>query len=78
MPESDVPDVFVFKTSTYSDGGGCVEVGQVPGDHNAAVVVRNTRAVGGPELLFTSAEWHAFVCGVKDGEFDVPAPREEI
>lgn len=78
MPESDKPDGLVFKTSTHSDGGGCVEVGQVPGAHAAAVVVRNSRHSGGPELMFTSAEWHAFVRGVKDGEFDVPAPREEI
>lgn len=78
MSESDKPDEFVFKTSTHSDGGGCVEVGQVPGAHTAVVVVRNSRVIAGPELTFTSAEWHAFVRGVKDGEFDVPAPREEI
>ena len=77
MPESDVPDVLVFKSSSYSGGGECVEVGQAP-DGGSVVAVRHSRLRNGPALTFTSAEWHAFVRGVKDGEFDVPAPREEI
>lgn len=77
MPETDVPDGLVFKTSSYSDTGQCVEVGQVPGG-GPLVAVRHSRLHNGPALTFTSAEWHAFVRGVKDGEFDVPAPREEI
>jgi hypothetical protein len=66
----------VFKTSTYSADSACVEVGQVPGG-GPLVAVRHSRLRNGPTLTFTSAEWHAFVRGVKDGEFDVPAPREE-
>lgn len=29
----------------------------------------------GPVLVFTEAEWDAFVAGAKDGEFDLPDER---
>jgi Domain of unknown function (DUF397) len=74
VPTWDVPDELEFKTSTYSGGGGCVEVGQTPGG-GPVVAVRHSRHHHLPPLLFTAAEWDAFVRGVKDGEFDVPAAR---
>jgi hypothetical protein len=37
-------------------------------DH--AVAVRNSRQVDGPTLCFTTAEWLAFLRGVRAGEFD--------
>lgn len=77
MPESDVPDEIVFRKSSYSGPDGCVEVGRVPGG-GPVVAVRSSRRRDHQQLIFTAAEWHAFVRGVKDGEFDVPAPREEI
>ena len=36
-----------------------------------AVAVRDSRQPEGPVLLFTQAEWDAFVEGAKDGEFDL-------
>ena len=42
------------------------------------VAVRNSRMQDGPHLTFTSAEWEAFLLGVKDGEFDIPMPRRGI
>jgi len=33
------------------------------------VAMRNSRFPDGPALVFTSAEWHAFVGGAKDGQF---------
>ena len=69
MPVSDVPDELEFKTSTFSGGGGCVEVGRVPGD-DSEVVVRHSRLPHLGALPFTRAEWRAFVQGVKAGEFD--------
>ncbi len=45
----------------------CVEVAFV-GD---AIVVRDSKDVDGPVLVFTPSEWDAFVDGAKDGEFDV-------
>jgi hypothetical protein len=58
-----------WKKSTRSNGSGdCVEVAtNLPG----LVAVRDTKDNGnGPVLIFTPAEWDAFVGGTKDGEFD--------
>ena len=45
----------------------CVEVAFV----DEAIVVRDSKNPAGPALIFTSAEWDAFVGGAKDGEFDL-------
>lgn len=45
----------------------CVEVAFVGG----AVAVRDSKDPGGGALIFTPAEWDAFVGGAKDGEFDL-------
>ena len=59
----------VWRKSAASQGKGeCVEVA-VLGD---AVAVRDGKHPGGPALLFTPAEWDAFLAGAKDGEFDRP------
>ena len=63
--------VIDYRISSFCSLGDCVEVGQVPG---GSVTVRDTKD---PErrtsLVFTRDEWHAFVLGVKAGEFD-PQP----
>jgi hypothetical protein len=33
------------------------------------VAVRNSRHPAGPALVFTAAEWDAFVGGARDGDF---------
>jgi hypothetical protein len=35
-----------------------------------ATAVRDSKNPNGPALIFTPAEWDAFVGGAKDGEFD--------
>ena len=45
----------------------CVEVAFV----DEAIAVRDSRNPTGPALIFTAAEWDAFVGGAKDGEFDL-------
>ena len=68
MSESGSAASARFKTSTFSDGGGCVEVGQLP---DGSVAVRHSKEKpDGGVLLFTEREWTAFVAGVKAGEFD--------
>lgn len=54
--------------STYSGptGGNCVEVAFLGDGH---IGVRNSRHPAGTALVFTSAEWDAFVSGTKDGVF---------
>jgi hypothetical protein len=45
----------------------CVEVAFV----GEAIAVRDSKNPHGPALIFTPAEWDAFVGGAKDGEFDL-------
>ncbi|WP_199509407.1 DUF397 domain-containing protein [Nucisporomicrobium flavum] len=50
------------------NGGDCVEVADnLPG----VVAVRDSKAPGGPTLIFAPGQWGAFVAGVKAGEFDI-------
>lgn len=45
----------------------CVEVAFVDG----AIAVRDSKHPNGHALIFTPAEWDAFVGGTKAGEFDL-------
>ena len=56
----------VWRKSTLSAANGCVEVAFVDG----RVAVRDSKDRQGPVLVFTTAEWSAFVGGVRNGEFD--------
>jgi hypothetical protein len=55
------------KSSLSFANGNCVEVAILPGGE---VGVRNSRNSAGPVLRFTADEWHAFLGGVRNGEFD--------
>lgn len=55
------------KSSLSFANGNCVEVAALPGNE---VGIRSSRDVQGPVLRFTPAEWHAFLGGVRNGEFD--------
>ena len=60
----------VWKKSSRSNGNGgnnCVEVAILDAD----VAVRDSKNRSGPALIFTAAQWTAFVNSAKDGEFDV-------
>jgi hypothetical protein len=60
-----------WRKSSYSGQSGyCVEVATLP---TGEVALRNSRHPAGPALVFTPAEWTAFVGGVEDGEFPAPA-----
>lgn len=50
-------------------GGNCVEVAFLAGGE---VALRNSRHRDGPALVFTRAEWEAFLGGAGDGEFGQP------
>jgi hypothetical protein len=54
------------KSSLSFANGNCVEVQ----DGTGAVRVRNSRDPHGGTLVFTPDEWHAFLGGVRLGEFD--------
>jgi uncharacterized protein DUF397 len=53
------------RSGPYSDN--CVEIAFIDG----GVAMRDSKNPAGPVLLFTTAEWDAFVEGAKDGEFDL-------
>ncbi|MCK9923335.1 DUF397 domain-containing protein [Frankia sp. AgPm24] len=57
-----------WRKSSYSNAKGeCVEVAFLDDD---AVAVRDSKdSRGGPALIFTKAEWSAFLRGAADGEF---------
>lgn len=54
------------KSSLSGELGNCVEVANLA---SGEVAVRNSRFPSGPALVFTLAEWSAFVGGVELGEF---------
>ncbi|MEU4692091.1 DUF397 domain-containing protein [Actinoplanes sp. NPDC023714] len=54
-------------TRSGPDSENCVEVAFV----GEAIAVRDSKNPAGPALIFTTAEWDAFVGGAKDGEFDL-------
>ena len=68
--EEAVLDGARWKKASRSNGNGgnnCVEVAFL----DATVAVRDSKNRSGPALMFTSAEWTAFVDSAKDGEFDL-------
>lgn len=50
-------------------GGNCVEVAFLA---DGEIAMRNSRDPVGPALVFTRAEWDAFLAGARDGEFGRP------
>nr|WP_246059634.1 DUF397 domain-containing protein [Herbidospora galbida] len=63
----DINDA-VWKKSSWSTSGNCVEVAQVGINR---IGVRDSKDQSGPALVFTESEWAAFIGGVKEGEFDL-------
>ena len=67
MPEIQDSSAFWVKSSLSFSNGVCVEVADLS-DGN--VGVRHSKDPCGPVLRFAPAEWHAFIEGVRLGEFD--------
>lgn len=65
----DIPGPWIKSSHSGPTGGNCVEVALLAD----GVAMRNSRDPDGPALLFTWAEWNAFLGGARDGEFGVPA-----
>jgi hypothetical protein len=63
-PDSDSSWV---KSSLSFANGNCVEVADLP---DGVIGVRDSKHSDGPVLRFTPDEWHAFLGGVRNGEFD--------
>ncbi len=58
-----------WRKSDFSQlNGSCVEIGRLLPDR---IGIRDTKDDGtGPVLIFTTAEWDAFIAGAKEGQFD--------
>jgi hypothetical protein len=67
MAALDLTRAAWHKSTRSSGNGNCVEVAVL----DRAVAVRDTKDRSGPVLVFTPAEWGAFVAGAKNGEFDL-------
>lgn len=55
------------KSARSGQNGNCVEVARLA---DGTIGVRDSKDPTGPVLLFTDAEFEAFVGGTKDGDFD--------
>jgi hypothetical protein len=71
VANADQLSVVAWHISTKSDGGGgnCVEAGLLT-DGSGHVAVRHSKFPTGPAIVYTQAEWEAFLGGVREGEFD--------
>ncbi|WP_369125383.1 DUF397 domain-containing protein [Catenulispora pinisilvae] len=54
------------KASMSDSGGNCVQVART----TQGIAVRDSKNPDGPRLLFTDAEFTAFLHGARSGEFD--------
>lgn len=69
MPDYDFSGAR-WVASRSCNNSACVQVAHLPG---GMVAVRDSKDTAKAAHVFDSAEWAAFVTGVKAGEFDPPA-----
>jgi hypothetical protein len=65
---ADLSDV-VWRRTARCNNGDCVEVAFTHDE----VGIRSSTDQQGPMLMFSRAEWTAFLHGVRGGEFDLDA-----
>ncbi|MEV4090794.1 DUF397 domain-containing protein [Streptosporangium saharense] len=70
-PEELAGVAWRISTKSANGGGQCVEAGPLA-DGSGRVAVRHSRRRDAEVIVYTRAEWLAFLGGVKDGEFDFP------
>lgn len=63
---------WIKSSRSDSNGGQCVEAGPLA-DDSGRVAVRHSHHPEGSVIVYTRAEWDAFLAGAKDGEFDFTA-----
>ena len=62
----------VSSRSGSGAGGTCVEAGPL-NDGTGRVALRHSQHPDGPTIIYTRAEWDAFLAGAKNNEFGFPA-----
>ncbi|WP_436757021.1 DUF397 domain-containing protein [Streptosporangium sp. V21-05] len=71
-PEEPAGVAWHIRAKSADSNGQCVEAGPLA-DGSGRVAVRRSRRPEAEVIVYTRAEWEAFVGGVKGGEFDFPA-----
>jgi hypothetical protein len=66
LTDSERRDLKWRKARMSGANGACVEVATTLG----RIAVRDSKDPEGPVLIYTRAEWEAFLDGAKNGEFD--------
>ena len=74
-PGESGSDPHWVKSSLSFANGNCVEVADLP---DGQIGVRDSKDTAGPILRFTSDEWHAFLGGARNGEFDRFGKRQPL
>ncbi|MCD0443452.1 DUF397 domain-containing protein [Glycomyces sp. A-F 0318] len=70
LTEGELAGIRWRVSSRSSSGGGqCVEAGPLA-DGSGRVAVRHSHHPEGSVIVYTRAEWDAFLAGARDGEFD--------
>ena len=55
-----------WRTAAKSGGGNCIQVAR----RDDVIMIADSKNPGGPILVYTLQEFHAFINGIKNGEFD--------
>ncbi|MCW2881358.1 MAG: hypothetical protein JWQ95_5458 [Sphaerisporangium sp.] len=55
----------VWRKSSHSSVGNCVELAHLPGGR---VGLRDSKNHSGPVLVLAQGQWDAFIAGLKDGK----------
>ena len=63
----------VWRKSSHSGDGNCVEIAWRQGAGGINVLVRDSKFPGRDPLVFTPGEWAAFLARAKTGDFDALA-----
>lgn len=72
MNEPLPPVAWHISTFSPSNDPSCVEAGPVL-DGSGRVAVRHSQRPDAEVIVYTRAEWDAFLAGVRSGEFDFTA-----
>jgi Domain of unknown function (DUF397) len=63
---SDADGLVWRKAQMSVNNGACVELARA----GSMIAIRDSKDPAGPVLVYSPAEWHAFLHGAKNGEFD--------
>jgi Domain of unknown function (DUF397) len=66
LTEAERADLAWLKARSSTHNGACVEIAESAGK----IAIRDSKDPDGPTLVYTPAEFKAFLSGARNGEFD--------